>query len=39
MTLLTTQRIIANGFAQLRSEQIWPDLSRIERPTESTRAC
>ena len=36
MTLLTTQRIIANGLAQLRFEQIWPDLSRIERPTEST---
>ena len=36
MTLLTTQRIIANGMAQLRFEQIWPDLSRIERPTDST---
>lgn len=36
MTLLTTQRIIANGLAQLRFEQVWPDLSRIERPTEST---
>jgi hypothetical protein len=36
MTLLTTQRIIANGLAQLRFEEIWPDLSRIERPTEST---
>jgi SNF2 family DNA or RNA helicase len=36
MTLLTTQRIIANGLAQLRFEQNWPDLSRIERPTEST---
>jgi hypothetical protein len=36
MTLLTTQRIIANGVAQLRFEQIWPDLSRIDRPTEST---
>jgi hypothetical protein len=36
MTLLTTQRIIANGLAQLRFEQIWPDVSRIERPTEST---
>jgi SNF2-related domain/Helicase conserved C-terminal domain len=35
MSLLTTQRIIANGLAQLRFEQIWPDLSRIERPTES----
>jgi hypothetical protein len=36
MTLLTTQRIISNGLAQLRFEEIWPDLSRIERPTEST---
>jgi SNF2 family DNA or RNA helicase len=36
MTLLTTQRIIANGLAQLRFEEVWPDLSRIERPTDST---
>jgi hypothetical protein len=36
MTLLTTQRIISNGLAQLRFEEVWPDLSRIERPTEST---
>jgi hypothetical protein len=36
MTLLTTQRIIANGLAQLHFEETWPDLSRIERPTEST---
>jgi hypothetical protein len=36
MTLLTTQRIISNGLAQLRFEATWPDLSRIERPTEST---
>ena len=36
MMLLTTQRVIANGLAQLRFEQIWPDLSRIEQPTEST---
>ncbi|MEP7308789.1 MAG: DEAD/DEAH box helicase [Acidobacteriota bacterium] len=36
MTLLTTQRIIANGLAQLRFEQVWPDLSRIQRPTDST---
>ncbi len=35
MTLLTTQRIIANGMAQVRFETIWPDLSRIDRPTES----
>src|SRR5438876_2729323 len=36
MMLLTTQRIIANGLAQLRFEVIWPDLSRIARPTDST---
>jgi hypothetical protein len=36
MTLLTTQRIIANGLAQLRFEEIWADLSRMERPSEST---
>jgi SNF2 family DNA or RNA helicase len=36
MTLLTTQRIIVNGLAQLRFEQIWLDLSRIGRPTDST---
>jgi SNF2-related domain len=36
MSLLTTQRIISNGLAQLRFEDMWPDLSRIERPTEST---
>jgi hypothetical protein len=36
MMLLTTQRIIGNGLAQLRFEQIWPDLSRIAHPTEAT---
>ncbi len=36
MTLLTTQRIIANGLAQLRFESMWPDLSKIERPSDST---
>jgi hypothetical protein len=36
MSLLTTQRIVANGLAQLRFEQVWPDLSRIERPTDAT---
>src|SRR5712691_10403439 len=35
MSLLTTQRIIANGLAQLRFEEVWPDLSKLERPTES----
>jgi superfamily II DNA/RNA helicase len=36
MTLLTTQRIISNGLAQLQFEDVWPELSRIERPTETT---
>jgi superfamily II DNA or RNA helicase len=36
MSLLTTQRIVANGLAQLRFEQLWPDVSRIERPTDAT---
>jgi superfamily II DNA or RNA helicase len=36
MSLLTTQRVIANGMAQLQFEEIWPDLSRIDRPTDST---
>jgi hypothetical protein len=35
MTLLTTQRIISNGLAQLRFEDMWPDLARIARPTEA----
>jgi len=36
MMLLTMQRIICNGIAQLKFEEVWPDLSKIERPTEST---
>jgi SNF2 family DNA or RNA helicase len=36
MMLLTMQRIICNGMAQLHFEEVWPDLSKIERPTEST---
>jgi superfamily II DNA or RNA helicase len=36
MTLLTTQRIISNGIGQFRFNEIWPDLSRIERPTDAT---
>jgi hypothetical protein len=36
MMLLTTQRIVANGLAQLRFEAVWPDLSRIGRPADST---
>lgn len=36
MQLLATQRIISNGMAQLNFDQVWPDLVKIERPTEST---
>jgi superfamily II DNA or RNA helicase len=36
MQLLTTQRIIANGLAQLRFEDVWPDLARLPRPTDAT---
>jgi SNF2 family DNA or RNA helicase len=36
MMLLTMQRIICNGIAQLKFEEVWPDLSKMERPTEST---
>ncbi len=35
MTLLTTQRIICNGLAQLRFEAIWPSLSAARQPTEA----
>lgn len=34
----TTQRIIANGVAQLRVEEQWPDLARIERADGSDAA-
>jgi superfamily II DNA or RNA helicase len=36
MQLLATQRIISNGMAQLNFDEVWPDLRKIERPTEST---
>jgi hypothetical protein len=36
MSLLTTQRVIANGLAQLRFEETWPALSRIQRPDDGT---
>jgi hypothetical protein len=36
MSLLTTQRIIANGMAQLRFEDVWPSLSRTVRADEGT---
>ena len=34
MMLLTTQRIISNGLAQLRFVEIWPSVSKIERPSD-----
>jgi len=36
MQLLATQRIISNGMAQLNFDEVWPDLAKIERPSEST---
>ena len=35
MMLLTTQRIISNGLAQFRFEEVWPQVSRIGRPSET----
>jgi len=35
MSLLTTQRIIANGMAQLHFQELWPALSRVARPEEA----
>ncbi len=35
MTLLTMQRIIANGLAQFHFEEQWPQISRVRRPSES----
>ncbi len=35
MSLLTTQRIISNGLAQLNFEEVWPQVERIDRPTEA----
>jgi superfamily II DNA or RNA helicase len=34
MTLLNTQRIIANGLEQRDFESRWPELSRVRRPSE-----
>jgi SNF2 family DNA or RNA helicase len=34
MMLLTTQRIISNGLAQLRFQEVWPSVSKIEKPTD-----
>ena len=38
MSLLTTQRVIANGIAQLRFEARWPALEKVARPDDSTLA-
>ena len=35
MSLLTTQRVIANGIAQLRFDARWPALEKITRPDEA----
>lgn len=35
MTLFTTQRIIANGLAQLDFEAVWPGIERVSNPDES----
>jgi superfamily II DNA or RNA helicase len=35
MSLLTTQRIIANGIAQLRFEEMWPALSRLAQADDA----
>ncbi|MBI4564501.1 MAG: DEAD/DEAH box helicase [Planctomycetes bacterium] len=35
MSLLTTQRIISNGLAQLEFEARWPSIARMERPEET----
>ena len=34
MLLLTTQRIVSNGLAQLEFDEYWPELQRMKRPTE-----
>jgi len=36
MQLLTTQRIISNGMAQLEFEQTWPRIQRMRRPSPTT---
>jgi SNF2 family DNA or RNA helicase len=35
MTLLTTQRIIANGLAQLNFETVWPGIEAVTDPDEA----
>ena len=36
MQLLNTQRIIANGMAQLEFKEVWPTVCERERPTKAT---
>jgi SNF2 family DNA or RNA helicase len=35
MSLLTAQRIISNGLAQIDFEQVWPQIAPISRPTDA----
>jgi len=35
MSLLTTQRVIANGLAQYQFERVWDGISRVARPQEA----
>ena len=35
MSLLTTQRVIANGLAQYQFESVWEGISRVRRPDDS----
>jgi superfamily II DNA or RNA helicase len=35
MSLLTTQRVIANGIAQYQFERVWDGISRVARPDEA----
>ncbi len=35
MSLLTTQRVIANGLAQYQFERVWNGISRVARPDEA----
>ncbi len=38
MSLLATQRIIANGLAQLNFSEVWPGISRVRDPDDSLLA-
>jgi superfamily II DNA or RNA helicase len=35
MSLLTAQRIISNGLAQIDFEEVWPQIAPIDHPTEA----